>query len=69
MPGTDPVAVIGMRAVGTLLAGALAAAGHHHCYPAERYMREAKVLQIFEGTNQIRRLIISRRLQSDHTKH
>jgi alkylation response protein AidB-like acyl-CoA dehydrogenase len=69
MPGTDPVAVIGMRAVGTLLAVALAAAGHHHRYPAERYMREAKVLQIFEGTNQIRRLIISRRLQSDHTKH
>ena len=32
-------------------------------------MREAKVLQIFEGTDQIQRLIISRRLQSDHTKH
>lgn len=28
MPGTDPVAVIGMGAVGMLLAGALAAAGH-----------------------------------------
>lgn len=28
MPEADPVAVIGMGAVGTLLAGALAAAGH-----------------------------------------
>ncbi|HET9562020.1 MAG TPA: acyl-CoA dehydrogenase family protein, partial [Propionibacteriaceae bacterium] len=28
----------------------------------ERYMREAKVTQIFEGTNQIQRLVISRQL-------
>ncbi|MES4909125.1 acyl-CoA dehydrogenase family protein [Streptomyces sp. NPDC000395] len=28
----------------------------------ERYMREAKIMQIFEGTNQIQRLVISRRL-------
>jgi len=31
-------------------------------YPAERYFREAKVLQIVEGTNQIQRLVISRHL-------
>ena len=31
-------------------------------YPVERYMREAKVLQIVEGTNQIQRLVISRAL-------
>ncbi|MFD7898212.1 acyl-CoA dehydrogenase family protein [Streptomyces sp. NPDC059743] len=31
-------------------------------YPAERYMREAKIMQIFEGTNQIQRLVISRHL-------
>ena len=31
-------------------------------YPVERYMREAKVLQIVEGTNQIQRLVIGRRL-------
>ena len=31
-------------------------------YPVERYMREAKVLQIVEGTNQIQRLVISRSL-------
>ena len=28
----------------------------------ERYMREAKVMQIFEGTNQIQRMVISRQL-------
>jgi hypothetical protein len=31
-------------------------------FPAERFMREAKVLQIVEGTNQIQRLVISRHL-------
>ena len=31
-------------------------------YPVERYMREAKLLQIVEGTNQIQRLVISRSL-------
>jgi alkylation response protein AidB-like acyl-CoA dehydrogenase len=36
--------------------------------PAERYMREAKVLQIFEGTNQIQRLIISRSLRTQHAE-
>ena len=36
--------------------------GYTRDYPAERYMREAKVTQIFEGTNQIQRLVISRQL-------
>ena len=36
--------------------------GYTRDYPAERFMREAKVTQIFEGTNQIQRLVISRRL-------
>jgi alkylation response protein AidB-like acyl-CoA dehydrogenase len=31
-------------------------------YPVERYMREAKALQIVEGTNQIQRMIIGRKL-------
>ena len=31
-------------------------------YPVERYMREAKALQIVEGTNQIQRYVIGRRL-------
>jgi alkylation response protein AidB-like acyl-CoA dehydrogenase len=33
-------------------------------YPVERYMREAKGLQIVEGTNQIQRLVIGRRITS-----
>ncbi|MGI8683145.1 MAG: acyl-CoA dehydrogenase family protein [Mycobacteriales bacterium] len=36
--------------------------GYTTDYPVERYMREAKVLQIFEGTNQIQRLVIGRAL-------
>ncbi|HEX2239928.1 MAG TPA: acyl-CoA dehydrogenase family protein [Actinomycetota bacterium] len=31
-------------------------------YPVERYMREAKALQIVEGTNQIQRYVIGRKL-------
>ncbi len=38
----------------------LGGAGYTQDFPAERYMREAKVTQIFEGTNQIQRLVISR---------
>ncbi|MGW4162396.1 acyl-CoA dehydrogenase family protein [Streptomyces sp. NPDC004788] len=36
--------------------------GYTRDFPAERYMREAKIMQIFEGTNQIQRLVISRQL-------
>ncbi|HEY4332671.1 MAG TPA: acyl-CoA dehydrogenase family protein [Ilumatobacteraceae bacterium] len=36
--------------------------GYTRDFPVERYMREAKVMQIFEGTNQIQRLVISRDL-------
>lgn len=36
--------------------------GYTRDYPVERLMREAKVLQIVEGTNQIQRLVIGRRL-------
>jgi alkylation response protein AidB-like acyl-CoA dehydrogenase len=32
-------------------------------HPVERYMREAKVLQIVEGTNQIQRVVIARSLE------
>jgi alkylation response protein AidB-like acyl-CoA dehydrogenase len=37
--------------------------GYVEDFPAERYMREAKVLQIVEGTNQIQRLVIARALR------
>ena len=40
----------------------LGGAGYTRDHPAERYMREAKVMQIFEGTNQIQRMVIGRHL-------
>lgn len=40
----------------------LGGAGYTRDFPVERYMREAKVMQIFEGTNQIQRMIIARGL-------
>jgi alkylation response protein AidB-like acyl-CoA dehydrogenase len=40
----------------------LGGAGYTKDFPVERYMRESKVMQIFEGTNQIQRLVISRDL-------
>ena len=36
--------------------------GYMKEYPAERMMRDAKITQIYEGTNQIQRLVISRAL-------
>ncbi|MCT2588488.1 acyl-CoA dehydrogenase family protein [Streptomyces sp. N2-109] len=36
--------------------------GYTADFPVERYMREAKVLQIVEGTNQIQRMVIARDL-------
>lgn len=41
----------------------LGGAGYTRDFPVERYMREAKIMQIFEGTNQIQRLVISRHLE------
>ncbi|SCE84913.1 hypothetical protein GA0070216_102461 [Micromonospora matsumotoense] len=43
----------------------LGGSGYVSDHPVERYMREAKVLQIVEGTNQIQRLVISRALAKD----
>ena len=36
--------------------------GYTRDFPVERMMREAKVMQIFEGTNQIQRMVIARDL-------
>jgi len=39
--------------------------GYMKDYPVERMMRDAKVTQIYEGANQIQRLLVSRQLLSD----
>jgi alkylation response protein AidB-like acyl-CoA dehydrogenase len=39
-------------------------AGYMKDFPVERFMRDAKINQIFEGTNQIHRLIVARQLLS-----
>jgi alkylation response protein AidB-like acyl-CoA dehydrogenase len=36
--------------------------GYVRDYPVERMMRDAKVTQIYEGTNQIQRVVMSREL-------
>lgn len=38
--------------------------GYTKDFPAERFMRDAKITQIYEGTNQIQRLVVARRLLS-----
>jgi acyl-CoA dehydrogenase len=38
--------------------------GYMKDYPVEKYMRDAKLHQIYEGTNQIQRLVIARQLLS-----
>jgi butyryl-CoA dehydrogenase len=41
--------------------------GYGYCkdYPIEKYMRDAKITQIYEGTNQIQRLVIARNLMRE----
>jgi len=36
--------------------------GYTREFPVERYMRDAKIMQIYEGTNQIQRVVIAREL-------
>jgi alkylation response protein AidB-like acyl-CoA dehydrogenase len=36
--------------------------GYTREFPVERFMRDAKIMQIYEGTNQIQRLVIAREL-------
>jgi butyryl-CoA dehydrogenase len=39
--------------------------GYTKDFPVERFMRDAKITQIYEGTNEIQRLVISRTLLAD----
>lgn len=43
----------------------LGGSGYTRDFRVERYMREAKITQIFEGTNQIQRMVIGRNLAAD----
>ena len=42
--------------------------GYTADFPVERLMREAKVLQIVEGTNQIQRMVIARHLAGPESR-
>ncbi|MEU3370262.1 acyl-CoA dehydrogenase family protein [Streptomyces sp. NPDC006660] len=42
--------------------------GYTADFPVERFMREAKVLQIVEGTNQIQRMVVARHLAGPETR-
>jgi butyryl-CoA dehydrogenase len=47
----------------------LGGVGYTKEYPVERFMRDAKVLQIVEGTNQIQRVVIARNLKKEYSVH
>ena len=36
--------------------------GYMRDYPIEKYMRDAKITQIYEGTNQVQRMVVARQL-------
>ncbi|MDP3732895.1 MAG: acyl-CoA dehydrogenase family protein, partial [Candidatus Omnitrophota bacterium] len=42
--------------------------GYMKDYPVEKYMRDAKITQIYEGTNQIQRNIIALKLIKEAAK-
>ena len=47
----------------------LGGVGYTREYPLERFMRDAKVLQIVEGTNQVQRVVIARQLKKEYSTH
>jgi hypothetical protein len=49
--------------VGSVLNGQLFGGyGYTTDFPVERFMRDAKITQIYEGTNQIQRVVMARAL-------
>lgn len=46
----------------------LGGVGYTKEYPVERFMRDAKVLQIVEGTNQIQKVVIARTLRKEYER-
>jgi alkylation response protein AidB-like acyl-CoA dehydrogenase len=45
---------------------ALGGYGYIKEYPVERFMRDAKITQIYEGTNQIQRVVLARKILGKH---
>ncbi|MDP2106206.1 MAG: acyl-CoA dehydrogenase family protein, partial [Desulfobulbaceae bacterium] len=45
----------------------LAGYGYMREYPVEKMMRDAKILQIYEGTNQIQRNVVGQALNKEYT--
>jgi alkylation response protein AidB-like acyl-CoA dehydrogenase len=60
--GAVAVATDAAMTVTTDAVQVLGGCGYTRDFRVERYMREAKITQIFEGTNEIQRLVISRDL-------
>ncbi len=60
------VATDAAMAVTTDAVQVLGGYGYTREYPVERYMRDAKVMQIVEGTNQVQRLVMARHLRKAH---
>lgn len=46
----------------------LAGYGYMREYPVEKMMRDAKILQIYEGTNQIQRNVVGQELNKEYSK-
>jgi butyryl-CoA dehydrogenase len=46
----------------------LAGHGYMREYPVEKMMRDAKILQIYEGTNQIQRNVIGQALNKEYSR-
>jgi butyryl-CoA dehydrogenase len=44
--------------------------GYGYCndYPVERFLRDAKITEIYEGTNEIQRLVVARELMEQTEK-
>ncbi len=62
------VATDAAMAVTTDAVQVLGGYGYTKEHPVERYMRDAKVMQIVEGTNQVQRLVISRHLKRAYSE-
>lgn len=61
------VATDAAMAVSTDAVQVLGGYGYTREYPVERLMRDAKVMQIVEGTNQVQRVVIARQLKREHS--